>query len=64
MRCTWPEPLFDSTSSQTVAAMKPGFVVALYVDADQRPLGFAMRRTVGMREGLEALPELQPPVFE
>jgi len=44
--------------------MKPGFVVALYVDADQRPLGFAMRRTVGMRERLEALPELQPPVFE
>ena len=44
--------------------MKPGFVVALYVDADQRPLGFAMRRTVGMGEGLEALPELQPPVFE
>ncbi|MCG6939738.1 MAG: hypothetical protein LJE69_00600 [Thiohalocapsa sp.] len=54
------EPMADETGGRTTVRLNCN----LYVDADNRPLGFATPLAVGMRRGFEALPKLLPPVLD
>jgi hypothetical protein len=55
---------FTETLTDAATGRSVSLDFNLYVDAEQRPLAFAMRHAAGVRQGFEAVLDLLPPVLD